>query len=53
LILGLAVLIGMARLASRPTLTDRQYMVLEGGACFWHMVDLLWIVIFALLYLVK
>jgi len=53
LILGLAVLIGLARLASRPTLTDRQYMVLEGGACFWHMVDLLWIVIFALLYLVK
>lgn len=24
----------------------------EGGAAFWHLVDLLWIVIFALLYLI-
>lgn len=27
--------------------------MVESGACFWHMVDLLWIVIFALLYLVE
>jgi nitric oxide reductase NorE protein len=27
--------------------------VVEGGACFWHLVDLLWIVLFALLYLVS
>ena len=26
---------------------------LESGAIFWHLVDLLWIVLFALLYLVK
>jgi nitric oxide reductase NorE protein len=26
--------------------------VVEGGACFWHLVDLLWIVLFPLLYLV-
>jgi len=25
---------------------------LESGASFWHLVDLLWIVLFALLYLV-
>jgi nitric oxide reductase NorE protein len=25
---------------------------LEGGACFWHMVDFLWMIIFPLLYLV-
>lgn len=25
---------------------------LETGASFWHLVDLLWIVLFALLYLV-
>lgn len=24
---------------------------IEGGACYWHLVDLLWIVLFALLYL--
>lgn len=26
--------------------------LIEGGAVFWHLVDLLWLVIFALLYLV-
>jgi nitric oxide reductase NorE protein len=26
---------------------------LESGATFWHMVDLLWVVIFPLLYLLK
>jgi nitric oxide reductase NorE protein len=27
--------------------------LVEGGACFWHLVDLLWIFLFALLYLVS
>lgn len=26
--------------------------IVEGGACFWHLVDLLWMLIFPLLYLV-
>ena len=26
--------------------------IIEGGACFWHLVDLLWIGIFTLIYLV-
>jgi nitric oxide reductase NorE protein len=26
---------------------------LESGASFWHMVDILWIVLFALLYLLR
>jgi nitric oxide reductase NorE protein len=26
---------------------------LEGGGAFWHLVDLLWVVLFALLYLMK
>ncbi|MDN5937898.1 MAG: cytochrome c oxidase subunit 3 [Salinisphaera sp.] len=26
-------------------------VLVEGGACYWHMVDLLWIVLFPLLYL--
>ena len=32
-------------------MTARRFGYVEGGACFWHMVDLLWIVLFALLYL--
>ena len=31
----------------------RHFALIESGSCFWHMVDLLWIVIFALLYLVE
>jgi nitric oxide reductase NorE protein len=27
--------------------------LIEGGACFWHVVDLLWIGLFALLYLAR
>ena len=27
--------------------------VMESGATYWHMVDFLWIVIFALLYLMR
>ena len=40
-------------LSRREELTDKQFGYMEGGACFWHMVDLLWIVLFPLLYLVK
>jgi nitric oxide reductase NorE protein len=25
----------------------------EGGACYWHMVDVLWIVLFPLLYFLR
>lgn len=28
-------------------------MLLEGGATYWHMVDLLWVVLFPLIYLVS
>jgi nitric oxide reductase NorE protein len=31
----------------------RRLSMIESGATYWHMVDLLWIVIFALLYLLR
>jgi nitric oxide reductase NorE protein len=52
-LIGLALLMFMVRLTRRPSLTDRELGYLEGAGCFWHMVDLLWIIIFPLLYLVK
>ncbi|KUI34256.1 cytochrome c oxidase subunit 3 [Mycobacterium sp. GA-2829] len=51
--IGLALLWFFIRLTRRPALGERELSYLEGSACFWHMVDLLWIVIFPLLYLVK
>jgi len=53
LIFGLVVLSVLFVLSRKPKLSAGQFMFVEGGACFWHMVDLLWIVIFPLLYLVR
>jgi nitric oxide reductase NorE protein len=55
----LHVLIGMALLSLLAwhswfeDITPRKLSYLEIGASFWHLVDLLWIALFALLYLVK
>jgi nitric oxide reductase NorE protein len=54
LVIGLGVLTYLWTLARRaPGLTPGQCSFAEGCACFWHMVDLLWIVLFPLLYLVR
>lgn len=45
----LAVLIAHCRGWRRVGAPSR--VLVEGGACFWHMVDLLWIILFPLLYL--
>ncbi len=48
-VIGLVVLAVVGR-----ELRDRQRVsVVESGATYWHMVDLLWIVIFALLYVMR
>jgi len=36
-----------------PTLENNNVSVLESGASFWHMVDILWIVLFAIFYLLR
>ncbi|MBB5161569.1 cytochrome c oxidase subunit 3 [Mycobacterium sp. AZCC_0083] len=52
--IGLGVLVFMWWLARHaPHLSALQLSLAEGCACFWHMVDLLWLVIFPLLYLVR
>jgi nitric oxide reductase NorE protein len=51
LLIGMGVLITLFVLSRKEHLTKGQFAFVEGGACFWHMVDLLWIVLFALLYL--
>ncbi len=53
LVIGLVGLSVMWRLARRPEPTTGNLLVIEVGATYWHMVDLLWVVIFPLLYLVR
>jgi nitric oxide reductase NorE protein len=52
LLLGMAVLSVMWRIAGRPHLSAADVRTVESGACYWHLVDVLWLVLFPLLYLV-
>ena len=52
-VLGMGALLVAMRI-SRPTATGTHRVAsLEGVASFWHLVDLLWIMLFATLYLVR
>jgi nitric oxide reductase NorE protein len=51
-VLGSVGLLVASRLARPDSIGRNRESWLEGIACFWHLVDLLWIVLFALLYLV-
>jgi nitric oxide reductase NorE protein len=54
LLVGLLVLAILYRMAaSAKPWTPQRLAVFEGGTCFWHMVDLLWIVLFPLIFLVR
>jgi len=53
LLVGMCVLIYLMVKSKKRLLTVKEYAFVEGGACFWHMVDLLWIVLFPLLYFVR
>jgi nitric oxide reductase NorE protein len=52
-IIGMGVLTFAARYAWRAPATPGKISNLESCASFWHVVDLLWIVLFAILYLIK
>ncbi len=49
--IGVVVLAGVMRIARRGVPTERDGTMVESGTSYWHMVDLLWIALFALLYL--
>lgn len=51
LVLGLLILGIVVRELRNPEL--RRPRLVEQGATYWHMVDLLWVVIFAILYLMR
>jgi nitric oxide reductase NorE protein len=49
--MGLVILGIVVRELRTPSL--RRPAIVESGATFWHMVDLLWIVVFALVYVMR
>jgi nitric oxide reductase NorE protein len=52
-VIGMVVLVVMGVIARRGISKPSHLAVLEGGASYWHMVDVLWILLFPLLYLMK
>jgi nitric oxide reductase NorE protein len=51
-VVGLIVLAILSVFSRRPSLDQRAVLLIESGGIFWHLVDLLWIILFALFYLV-
>jgi nitric oxide reductase NorE protein len=52
-LLGLIVLVTLSFVSRRPSLDANTIRLVESGGIFWHLVDLLWVVLFALFYLLK
>ena len=52
LLIGIAFILRMRYLVSRDRPDAAQVRFIETGASFWHLVDLLWIALFPLLYII-
>ncbi len=52
-LIGTGVLLFLTRQSWAGTFSQTQIRNLESGASFWHLVDLLWIVLFPLLYVMR
>jgi len=52
-IIGLSILMFLLLKTKQYSFTTKDIQTFESGAAYWHMVDVLWIVLFSLLYLVK
>jgi nitric oxide reductase NorE protein len=52
-LIGMGVLAFMAHYAADGKFSEIKVGHIESGASFWHLVDLLWIALFALLYLLR
>lgn len=52
-LVALGIMALMLTKARRPEQVGDGLLVLEAGGIFWHLVDLLWVVLFALLYLMR
>ena len=52
-ILGLIILFAVMLKARSGGYSEQEHTGVETGASYWHMVDLIWIVLFPLVYLVR
>jgi nitric oxide reductase NorE protein len=52
-LVGLVVLGILSSLSGKPQAGKSGMVWIESGAVFWHLVDLLWVVLFSLFYLLR
>jgi nitric oxide reductase NorE protein len=52
-LVGTGILLYLYNRLNKRILLDSDQEALTNGGAVWHMVDLLWIVLFALIYLIK
>ena len=53
MVIGIGVLVFLWHSVRDAEFDAQGVGVLESGACYWHLVDILWIALFALLYLMR
>lgn len=52
-LMGMIILIYIIAKARRGAYNAQNYIGVETGASFWHMVDFLWIILFPLVYIIR
>ena len=52
-ILGMIILLAIAIKAQRGVYNAQEHTGVETGASYWHMVDLVWIILFPLVYIIR
>jgi len=52
-ILGMIILLAIAIKAQRGGYSAQDHIGIETGASYWHMVDLVWIILFPLVYIIR
>lgn len=52
-ILGMIILYNLYKNTKQGIYTNNNLMGLETGVSYWHMVDLLWIILFPLIYIMR
>jgi nitric oxide reductase NorE protein len=51
-LLGMVILAILAVCLNKPDYVTSELSTLESGASYWHMVDLLWLILFPLVYVI-
>jgi cytochrome c oxidase subunit 3 len=51
-IIGMVIIGVMTAFTIRGTITNENYVKLEAAGLYWHLVDIIWIFLFPLFYLI-